>query len=268
MSGGVVTRGRERLDQQNGQHSKTMEQNHDEEQVQLAEANSLTLTMRSGLEAISKEIRNLKTEIKKDSTTLKEQVTDDVKSEINELKREMYQQLSANTKTLQAQGSRIAEAEGQIEETETWNMEVKDALCKSLKQQQILQDKLTDIEGRSRRNNIRIFGIPEDKEGDSAPKYVHQLLTASKCQPANPMGTQGAGPKTELQLATAIYDRTFFGIHGDGPEERSAALDHEASLERLHQGLPWQRVGERRDGTARRAKEKLQEFERITQDSE
>ncbi|KAK1904685.1 Formin-2 [Dissostichus eleginoides] len=99
MSGGCVTRGRERRDQQNGQNSKTMEQNQDEEQVQLAEANSLTLTMRSGLEAISKEIRDLKTEIKKDLTTLKEQVTEDVKSEINELKREMYQQLSANTKT-------------------------------------------------------------------------------------------------------------------------------------------------------------------------
>ncbi|KAK1903716.1 putative cytosol aminopeptidase [Dissostichus eleginoides] len=65
MSGGVVTKGRERQDQQNGQNSKTMEQNHDEEQVQLAEANSLTLTMRSGLEAISKEIRDLKTEIKR-----------------------------------------------------------------------------------------------------------------------------------------------------------------------------------------------------------
>ncbi|KAK1892359.1 G-type lectin S-receptor-like serine/threonine-protein kinase SD1-29 [Dissostichus eleginoides] len=47
-----------------------------------------------------------------------------------------------------------------------------------------------------------------------------------------------------------------------------AAPDHEATLERLQQAMPWQRVGERREGTARRAKEKLQEFERITQDSE
>ncbi|KAK1892095.1 Formin-2 [Dissostichus eleginoides] len=86
MSGGVVTRGRERRDQQNGQNSKTTEQKRDEEQVQLAEANSLALTMRSGLQAISKEIRDLKTEMKKDLTTLKEQVTEDVKSEINDLK--------------------------------------------------------------------------------------------------------------------------------------------------------------------------------------
>ncbi|KAF3837846.1 hypothetical protein F7725_009614 [Dissostichus mawsoni] len=48
----------------------------------------------------------------------------------------------------------------------------------------------------------------------------------------------------------------------------STAPDHEATLESLHQGLPWQRVGERRDGTARRKEEKLQEFERFTQDSE
>ncbi|KAF3854205.1 hypothetical protein F7725_022260 [Dissostichus mawsoni] len=157
-------------------------QKRDEEQVQHAEANSLALTMRSGLEAISKEIRNLKTEMKKDLTTLKEQVTEDVKSEINDLKREMYQQLSANTKTLQAQGSRIAEAEGRIAETETWNMEVKDALCKSLKQQQMLQDKLTDIEGRSRRNNIRIFGIPRIKKEILLPNiYTNCSQRSSHC---------------------------------------------------------------------------------------
>ncbi|KAK1896470.1 LINE-1 retrotransposable element ORF1 protein [Dissostichus eleginoides] len=357
MSGGVVTRGRERRDQQNGQNSKTIEQKRDEEQVQHAEANSLALTMRSGLEAISKEIRDLKTEMKKDLTTLKEQVTEDVKSEINDLKREMYQQLSANTKTLQAQGSRIAEAEGRIAETETWNMEVKDALCKSLKQQQMLQDKLTDIEGRSRRNNIRIFGIPEDKEGDSAPKYLHQLLTTELSLPPN-VNLQiqrahralaqkpniNSPPRSmivhfleftvkEMVLKKAwqkkivvegrplIFDhdyatevvqkrKAYNGIKkllkekgirfqtpltkmripwDDGPKlygsaqeaacdmrKRGfsvgptglAAPDHEATLERLQQAMPWQRVGERREGTARSAKEKLQEFERITQDSE
>lgn len=30
-----------------------------------------------------------------------------------------------------------------------------------------MQEKLADLEGRSRRNNIRIFGLPEDTEGSS-----------------------------------------------------------------------------------------------------
>ncbi len=62
--------------------------------------------------------------MKKDLTTLKEQVTKAVKSEINELKQEIYQQLSANTKTLQIHGTQIAEAEDRIMEMETWNIEV------------------------------------------------------------------------------------------------------------------------------------------------
>lgn len=45
-----------------------------------------------------------------------------------------------------------------------------------------MQEKIIDLEGRSMRNNIRIFGLPEDTEGNSVIKYVEQLL------------------KTELQL--------------------------------------------------------------------
>lgn len=45
-----------------------------------------------------------------------------------------------------------------------------------------MQEKVTDLEGRSRRNNIRIFGIPEEAEENSTSKYVERLL------------------KTELQL--------------------------------------------------------------------
>ena len=205
---------------------------------------------------------------------------------------------------------------------------MKEALCKSLKQQQILQDKLTDIEGRSRRNNICIFGIPEDKEGDSAPKYVHQLLTTELSLPPN-VNLQiqrahralaqkpncNSPPRSmivhflefmvkEMVLKKAwqkkivvegrplIFDHDYatevvqkhkaysgikkllkergtrfqtpltkMRIHGDdgpklyGPAQEaacdmrkrgfsvgptgSAAPDHEATLERLHQGLPW-----------------------------
>lgn len=64
-------------------------------------------------------------------------------------------------------------------------MEAKVGLCKSLKQQKILQDKLMDIEGRNRRNNIRIFGIPKDIEGDSAITYVQKLLTTEFSLPSD-----------------------------------------------------------------------------------
>lgn len=40
--------------------------------------------------------------------------------------------------------------------TEAANMALKEALIKSMERQKTMQEKLTDMEGRSRRNNIRI----------------------------------------------------------------------------------------------------------------
>lgn len=39
-----------------------------------------------------------------------------------------------------------------------------------------MQEKLTDLEGRSRRNNIQIFGLPEGIEGNSTAEYLEQFL--------------------------------------------------------------------------------------------
>ncbi|KAL0152398.1 hypothetical protein M9458_052121 [Cirrhinus mrigala] len=36
--------------------------------------------------------------------------------------------------------------------------------------------KLTDLESRSRRKNLRIFGVPEDAEKGSATQFVEELI--------------------------------------------------------------------------------------------
>lgn len=67
-----------------------------------------------------------------------------------------YQKLSANSTRIQANETRLNEAEARINETESANMALKEALIKSMERQKTMQEKLTDMEGRSRRNNIRI----------------------------------------------------------------------------------------------------------------
>lgn len=62
---------------------------------------------------------------------------------------------------------------------------MKDALVKSMKKQKDAQEKLTDLEGRSRRNNIRIYGVPEEKEGNSVSEFVEQLLKTELALPAD-----------------------------------------------------------------------------------
>ena len=39
-----------------------------------------------------------------------------------------------------------------------------------------MQDKLADLEARSSRNNIQIFGLPEDIEGSAITVYLDRLL--------------------------------------------------------------------------------------------
>ena len=80
--------------------------------------------------------------------------------------------LTETTTELATQTTRITETEERIEELENSNMEAQEALLQSIKQQRILQDMLTDQEGRSQRNNIRIFGLKEGRVGSSMTQFT------------------------------------------------------------------------------------------------
>ena len=55
-----------------------------------------------------------------------------------------------------------------------------------------LQEKITDVEGRSQRN-IRIYGIPENAEGSSMPRYVEKMILAELGDNVGPGGEEGLG---------------------------------------------------------------------------
>lgn len=109
-------------------------------------------------------------------TTFKEEIQKEMKEELEDFKKDINQQLTETTTELTTQTTRIMETEQRIEELENWNMEAKEALLQSMKQEKILQDMLTDQEGRNRRNNIRIFGLKEGAEGSSVTQFIEQLL--------------------------------------------------------------------------------------------
>ena len=121
---------------------------------------------------ITKEIRELKEEMKNDITAL----DTSFKQEFANFKEDVNNKLKANSDELQDQKKSLNEAQTRIEELESFNMEAKDALLATLREQKKLQDKLTDLEGRSRRNNVRIFGVPEGSEGDSVIRFVEELI--------------------------------------------------------------------------------------------
>ncbi|KAJ4938059.1 hypothetical protein JOQ06_002685 [Pogonophryne albipinna] len=81
-----------------------------------------------------------------------------------------------NNKELQAQRVSIAEAQERISDVEEWKTEVNEVMSVMMEQTRLMQGKLTDLEGRSRRNNIRMFCLPEGTEGSSTAKYMESLL--------------------------------------------------------------------------------------------
>jgi len=132
---------------------------------------------------ISKNIRDFKDDIHSAIFDLKEDVKKDFKEELATLKQELDQKLTQVGTTLQVHDQAITEAEERISDMETGSAVTKEALLSLLREQRRLREKVTDLESRSRRNNIRVYGVPEDSEGDSMIKFVENLLTTELALP-------------------------------------------------------------------------------------
>lgn len=98
--------------------------------------------------------------------------------EIKDFRKENAQQFEDVKAELCKTNARLEEAECRILDTEERVQTMEDIVIELLQLQSKLQSQLTDQEGRSRRNNIRIYGVNEDEE-KSAPTmidFVENLL--------------------------------------------------------------------------------------------
>ncbi|KAM9358436.1 uncharacterized protein ABDE67_003935 [Symphorus nematophorus] len=129
----------------------------------------------------------------------------DFKDELTSLRHELNQKLTQIETMLQDHGQAITEAEERISDMETSSAVTKETLLSLLKEQRRLREKVTDLESRSRRNNIRVYGVPEDSEGDSMIKFIENLMTTElglpdgmslQIQRAHRALTQKPGPDT------------------------------------------------------------------------
>ncbi|KAK1880915.1 LINE-1 retrotransposable element ORF1 protein [Dissostichus eleginoides] len=103
--------------------------------------------------------------------------------ELREFRKDNGQQLKEICEEINKTNTRIAEAEGRIEATET-RLQV--AVTELLQLQVHLDAKLTDLEGRSKRENIQIHGVKEGAE-DNSPlmgTFVETLLREGLDLPA------------------------------------------------------------------------------------
>lgn len=97
------------------------------------------------------------------------------KQEFTNFAEEVNNKIKMNSDELRDQRKSLTEAQVRMEELETFNMGAEEALLTTLREQRKLQEKLTNFEGRSRRNNVQIFGVPEGSKGNTVYRPISIL---------------------------------------------------------------------------------------------
>ncbi|KAK7879600.1 hypothetical protein WMY93_033694 [Mugilogobius chulae] len=154
-------------------HANTDEEDGDSEAPELE-------SLHEGIKSISRQITDLRTELKTDLATFKDDLRRELKADLNTFRDDMNQQLTASKLAIQEHGRKLEEAETRVAGIECWSAAAYGALKQSLKEQKKLAEKLDDLESRSRRNNLRIYGVPEGEEGSSVINFVEKLLRTEK----------------------------------------------------------------------------------------
>ncbi|KAK7889377.1 hypothetical protein WMY93_024937 [Mugilogobius chulae] len=126
-------------------------------------------------EIMTKGLDDLKMQMAKDLSDFREMIKNDIKSQLDELSTNIDQKLQAAASQIEEATRRLEEVEKNAAGAEKFDLAVRDVLLELLSNQRDLQSKMSDLEGRSRRNNVRIYGVPENA-GTSMPRFVENLL--------------------------------------------------------------------------------------------
>ena len=141
--------------------------------------NDMLASMKPGFDNVSKQIGTNNEENRKEMKDIRESIQNVgsmLRQELATSNKEMGNRFEAIDKGMEAQGRDMADMQERVAETEEWNADLKGILPSSLKQQRRLQEKVTGLEGRSRRNNLRVWGVLEGAEKDSVPEFIERMI--------------------------------------------------------------------------------------------
>ena len=103
---------------------------------------------------------------------------DGLRREITQLGQEINGKLDNIGTEIKNLSDRVEMAEARVEKVESWAEALTEVLATCLSREEAMRQQLVDLEARSRRNNIRIFGAGEGEEEafSSVTKFVESLL--------------------------------------------------------------------------------------------
>lgn len=135
------------------------------------------------LASIHTEIKAMRSDVRNELHSFRSTLREDVKKELTELREEINQALGDIRGDLKSTTTRVDEAEQRVAEPEERSLDLEDSLRQMQQKQEIMQIKVTDLEARSRRNNIRVYGIPEGEEENNMTGFMDKLLKSELATP-------------------------------------------------------------------------------------
>lgn len=161
--------------------------------------------LQASIGAIHKEIRAIRSDVKEELDSFRDNFSKDMKSDLASLREDVNGKLNEIVSDLKETRDRAEEATQRVADMEEWTAAAKEVLSQTLKNQDQMQAKLTDLESCLRRNNIRIYGIPEDTEGSNLQDFIESFI------------------KTELQLQdTDLYIQRCHRAFGPKPPQNAS----------------------------------------------
>lgn len=170
-----MTRSRRRLTQTQQKGNETLTGKNSGEINDEHEALAME-TLQASIGAIHKEIQAIRADVKVELGHFSDNLTRDMKKDMASFREDVNEKLNEIVTDLKETKDRAEEATQRVADMEEWTAVANEVLTQSLKNQEQIQAKLTDLEARSRRNNIRIYGIPEDVEGDNLQEFIESLI--------------------------------------------------------------------------------------------
>lgn len=134
-------------------------------------------------------------------------------SEFNAAFTKLESKLESIETSISAQHQRISSLEAAATATSEDMQVIKDKLATVTEENGKLKAKLIDLESRSRRNNVRIVGLPEDIEGTRPTAFFSQLLL-------DVFGEDTLGKAPDLDRA----HRTLMAKPGPGEKPRAVVI--------------------------------------------
>lgn len=132
----------------------------------------------ANIDTIHKEILANRSDVKEQLSCFRENLTSDMKRDLASFKEDVNKKLNEIKADIKETRDRTEEALQRVSEVEEWTGVAKEVLSESLTKQDQIQAKLLDLEARSRRNNIRLYGIPEDAEGNNLQEFIETFIKA------------------------------------------------------------------------------------------